>query len=300
MKLGIIGLGRMGAAISYRVLQAGHQIVGFDPDEKARQEVQKMGATVVDSPSAVAQQTNVIWLMVPAGELIDTIIQEIIPATQDNTIIVDGGNSHYPDSVKRYNYLKQQAISFIDCGVSGGLRGKEIGFSLMVGGDKAAYETIEPLLQALAAPDGYGYMGPAGVGHYVKMVHNGIEYALLQAYAQGCHLLRQGEYPDLDLAKVTNVWSHGSVIRSWIVDLLHDIFEHDQQLDTISGRIDENLTGRWTSSEAKQKNIPVELIDDALAIRAWSRKTGGNYATKVVALLRNKFGGHAVRKIDEK
>ena len=191
MKLGIVGLGKMGMAIVHRVLQAGHEVVGFDINQQARKAVMNMGAEVVESVSILAQKTKIIWIMVPAGKLVDDVIHEILPKVHSDAIIIDGGNSHFSDSIRRYNQFKEQKISFVDCGVSGGLKGREIGFSLMVGGDKIVFERIEPLLQAIAAPNGCDYMGPAGAGHYVKMVHNGIEYALLQGFAEGMHLLRE-------------------------------------------------------------------------------------------------------------
>ena len=167
----------------------------------------------------------------------------------------------------------------------------------MIGGDKDAYTSLEPVFKSLAAPNGYAYLGPSGAGHYVKMVHNGIEYALLQAYSEGLHVLKDGAYPNLDLAAVTGVWQHGSIIRSWINELLHEVFTHDQDmLAHISGAIGENQTGRWTLEEAQARKIPVKLLEDALNIRTWSRETGGNFATKLVAMLRYKFGGHATKK----
>ncbi len=170
----------------------------------------------------------------------------------------------------------------------------------MIGGDEKIFNYLEPLFKALAAPKGYGYMGDSGAGHYVKMVHNGIEYALLQAYAEGFHLLKNGSYKDLDLEKITGVWDHGSIIRSWILHLAHDIFKKDQQLKDVVGIIQESGMGQWTVDEAHEKKIPVKLIEDALTIRAWSRETGGDYATKVVALLRHAFGGHAITKRKKK
>lgn len=167
----------------------------------------------------------------------------------------------------------------------------------MLGGDRQVISTLEPLWKALAAPRGFGYMGPSGAGHYVKMIHNGIEYALLQSYAEGFDLLRNGSYTDLDLEKITQVWSHGSIIRSWILDLSHAIFKRDQLLESVSGEVHESGTGQWTVQEAYKQKIPTVLIEDALEIREWSRKTGGNYATKVVALLRHEFGGHALGKV---
>ena len=300
MNIGLIGLGKMGHAIAHRLINGGHHVVGFDANPTAQEEAKKLGATTAHSIPELAQQVRIIWLMIPAGKLVDDVLKTLLPHLKPNDIIIDGGNSLFLDSIRRHELLRAKNINFLDCGTSGGLLGEKIGFSLMVGGDKEIFEKMNDIFRAIAAPDGFAYMGPSGAGHYVKMVHNGIEYALLQSYAEGFHLLREGHYKELDLEKITNVWNHGAVIRSWILDLAHNVFEHDQKLIDISGEIGENLTGRWTSDEAKKHNIPVDLIERALAIRALSRQTGGNYGTKVVALLRNQFGGHDVKKINSK
>lgn len=294
MKLGIVGLGRMGKAIAHRVLQAGYEVIGYDPNEQAVKEAEKIGVKPVSSLEQLAQETNIIWLMVPAGKPVDATLNELEKYLSAGSIIIDGGNSKFTDSIRRAEELKKHGILFLDCGTSGGLRGQDIGFALMVGGERSAYDKIKPLLQAIAAPNGFGYMGPSGTGHYVKMVHNGIEYALMQAYAEGFHLLKDGNFKDLDLANIASVWRNGSVIRSWLLELAHEIFMYDQDLKDISGKVAESGMGRWTVEEAQKHKIPAQLIDDALAIRFWSQKTGGNYGTKVVAMLRNKFGGHSV------
>jgi 6-phosphogluconate dehydrogenase len=295
MKLGIIGLGRMGSAIAERVLKAGHEVVAYDPSTEACTEAQKLGASLATLEN-IALQTQVIWVMVPAGDATKQTLKTLAPLCRKGSIIIDGGNSYYKDSIEQAQLLAQHSIHFLDCGTSGGVKGRELGFSLMIGGEHEAYKLVAPLLSAIAAPEGYGYMGPSGAGHYVKMVHNGIEYALLQAYAEGCHLLKEGHYPGLDLAEVTRVWNSGSIIRSFVAELLHEIFEYDQDLKNVSGAIGENLTGQWTSKEAHERGVPIRLIDESLAIRAWSRQTGGNYGTKVVAMLRKQFGGHALEK----
>jgi len=294
MKLGIVGLGKMGQAIAERVIKAGYQVFGYDINKESVDEAQKIGVQTVESLEQLAKETNIIWLMVPAGKPVDATINELTKYLSAGSIIIDGGNSKFSDSKERAEQLKKLGILFLDCGTSGGLRGKEIGFSLMVGGDRSAFDKVKPLLQAVAAPNGFGYMGPAGAGHYVKMVHNGIEYAIMQAYAEGFHLLKDGPYKDLDLANIASVWRNGSVIRSWLLELAHEIFMQDQELKDISGKVAESGMGRWTVEEAQMNQIPVKQIEDALAARFWSQETGGNYATKIVALLRNKFGGHAV------
>lgn len=297
--VGVIGLGRMGASIAWRLRQAGHAVIGFDFDQQACSDARAMGVEVVEQLDAIAEKARVIWLMIPQGKPVADAITLLEPKLQAGDIIVDGGNSYFQDSMRHAQDLAQQNIAFLDCGTSGGLHGRDLGYCLMVGGDLKAYEKLIPVFDIIAAPQGYAYVGPSGAGHYVKMVHNGIEYALLQAYAEGFHLLKDGRFKDLDLEKISDVWRHGSIIRSWILDLSHEIFKTDQVFKNISGSIGENLTGQWTVDEAKKQQVPVEMIERALAVRAWSRQSGGNYATKMVALLRKQFGGHPVKKVHE-
>ncbi|MBI2775472.1 decarboxylating 6-phosphogluconate dehydrogenase [Candidatus Dependentiae bacterium] len=293
MKVGLIGLGRMGIAIAERLLGAKIHVVGFDENADAVKEFEKMGGQGVRTAAEVGNHTQIFWLMVPAGDAVDEVIDEIYPNLRSKAIVIDGGNSKFTDSIKRAEKLNFQGVRYLDCGTSGGLHGKENGFSLMIGGDAQAYKEIEPVFKAIAAPKGYGLVGPSGAGHYVKMVHNGIEYALLQAYAEGLHLLHaNSHYKELDLAQITDIWNHGSIIRSWILDLAHRILERDQDFAKISGKIFESGTGKWTVEEAHRHHVPVKLIEDALKIRADSRETDGDYATKLVALLRHEFGGH--------
>lgn len=299
MKLGLIGLGRMGKAIVYRLIKGGHNVIAYDPSEEARNEALSMGAQVVDEPEKITNEVDIIWLMVPAGETVDKVISQLSPSLKEGQIIVDGGNSNFVETIRRSKSLEEKGVYYLDCGTSGGLAGKTVGFSLMIGGERSAFEKVEPVFAVVAAKNGYGYMGPSGSGHYVKMIHNGVEYALLQSYAEGFHLLKEGHYKDLDLAQISHVWNNGGVVRSWILQLLGEIFDKDQDLAKISGSIDENKTGRWTSDEAAKQNIPVDLINRSLEIRAQSRKDGGNYGTKVVAMLRNKFGGHPVKTVDK-
>lgn len=298
MKVGIVGLGRMGNAIAQRLVQADHEVQGFDIDQLSCQKAKSIGVTITFDTAMLAQNNSIIWLMVPAGPTVDKTIETLLPHMKEGDIIVDGGNSNFANSMKRAKMLETKKIFFLDCGTSGGLLGREIGFSLMVGGDQAAYEKIQPLFTAIAAKNGVAHVGPCGAGHYVKMVHNGIEYGILQAYAEGFHLLRGGTFKEsnLDLEKITRVWSNGSVIRSWLLDLAHDIFEKDQKLDNISGEIGATGMGAWSIEDAKKNNVPVPVMQASLDARAWSQKTGGNYATKVVSLFRNAFGGHSVKK----
>lgn len=296
MKLGIIGLGKMGKAIAHRVLNAGHEVIGFDVDQETLDQAVAIGVRKASDLEDLVKQARILWLMVPAGEIVDKVLAQLQPYLLGRDIIVDGGNSKFTDTIRRADELKKIGVDFLDCGTSGGLRGETIGFSLMVGGNQDAYDKIKPLLQAIAAPQGFGYMGPSGTGHYVKMVHNGIEYALMQSYAQGLHLLKDGHFKDLNLAEITSVWQHGAVIRSWLLELCHEIFLQPQELEEISGEVAESGMAQWTVEDAQRHDIPVQLIEDALEIRFWSQETGGNYATKIVAMLRKKFGGHAVKK----
>jgi len=297
MKVGIIGLGRMGNAIAFRAIEGGHEVIGYDDYLEARKKAEEIGVTVVDNIAAMAEAVRIFWLMVPV-DAVEDVIKTLRPHIKAGDIIVDGGNSKYTDSIRRAYELGQENIFFLDCGTSGGIQGRGQGFCLMVGGDKAIYTKIHSFLIALTAPGGVAHVGPSGAGHYTKMIHNGIEYALLQAYAEGFHLLKNGGFT-LDLEEISRLWNNGAVIRSWILELVHDVFRRGQELRDVSGEIAESGMGRWTVEEAMKNNIPARVIEEALLVRAWSRETGGNYATKIVALLRHEFGGHLVKKIKE-
>ena len=297
MNIGLIGLGKMGSSIAYRLIKSKINVIAFDFDKNAQDEAKKIGAQIAKDVADVAQETEIIWLMLPSGKAIDNTIEKLEKNLKPGNIIIDGGNSKFSDSMIRSEKLSKVGIYFLDCGTSGGLHGCEIGFSLMIGGNREAYEKAKPVFEAVAAPEGYGYMGLSGSGHYTKMIHNGIEYALMQAYAEGFHLLKDGKFKNLNLEEISRVWLHGSIIRSWILELAHEIFESDQDLSKVSGEVEHTGMGSWTVEEAKKQKIDVTLIEKALDIRKNSQKTGGNYATKIVALLRNKFGGHAVKNI---
>lgn len=299
MNVAVIGLGRMGEAVAERMVQAGHTVFGFDLNAQSRANAQKKGIIAVTDINQFAHHAvDAFWLFLPQGAIIDKVLENIVILAQPHAIIIDGGNSKFTDSVRRAKEMVVHQLRFLDCGTSGGIHGKENGFCLMVGGERDAYERAEPLFAAVACPNGYAYMGASGTGHYVKMIHNGIEYGLLQAYAEGFNLLKNGEFKDhnLDLEKIADVWNHGSVIRSWILELVHDIMRDEQLIDSISGAVDATGMGAWTVEEAHKTGIPVPVIEESLRVRNDSRVTGGDYATKVVALLRNKFGGHAYLK----
>lgn len=299
MTLGIIGLGKMGVAIAHRVLKESNKVVGYDTQLEQMQEAQVIGVQTVDRPEEIPAQVDAVWIMVPAGNTVDVVLEQLKPVLKPGMILVDGGNSKFTDSIRRAEALAQKDIFFLDCGTSGGVHGKEDGFCLMVGGQVSAFSTMEPIFRAIAAPDGYAYLGPSGTGHYVKMIHNGIEYALLQAYAEGFHLLKDGAFKDLSLERIADLWNHGSIIRSWILHLLHDVLKRDTDFKKISGFVAESGMAKWTVEQAEKAHVPVPLIKESLAMRYWSQKTGGNFATKLVALLRHEFGGHPIKKASD-
>lgn len=299
MNVAMIGLGRMGESLAYRAIKAGFTVFGFDVNADSCAAAAQDGVQIVATINDFADKDiHIFWLMVPQGELVDKVIAQLRPVLKAGDIVIDGGNSKFSDSMRRAQELALDSINFIDCGTSGGIHGREHGFCLMVGGDEKAYDIIEPLLKAVACPGGFAYVGPSGAGHYVKMIHNGIEYGILQAYAEGFHVLKNGQFKHehLNLEKIATLWNHGSVIRSWILDLVKDIMKEDPDLNDIKGDVASTGMGKWTVEQAHTMNIPVPVIEKSLQVREWSEETGGNYATKIVAMLRNKFGGHAVTK----
>src|SRR5579863_551954 len=299
MNVAIIGLGKMGQALAYRAIKGGFAVFGFDVNAESCAVAAQEGVQIVSSIADFAHKNiHIFWLMVPQGELVDKVIAQLRPILRAHDIIIDGGNSKFSDSMRRAQELALDDIYFIDCVTSGGIHGRENGFCLMVGGDKKAYDTVQPLFHVIATTGGYAYLGHSGAGHYVKMVHNGIEYGLLQAYAEGFSLLKNGELRDqhLDLEAIAALWNHGSVIRSWILELVQDIMKDDQDLTHIKGNVASTGMGKWTVEQAHVSGIPVPIIEESLKVREWSEKTGGNYTTKIVAMLRNKFGGHSVTK----
>jgi 6-phosphogluconate dehydrogenase len=293
MKIAVIGLGKMGHAIAQKLHNGFFEVVGYDRNESARVDALKAGIPVVDCIDAL-QGVDLFWIMVPAGAVVDVVIAEIVPLCRKGTIIVDGGNSFYKDSQRRAQMVAQQGLFYFDCGTSGGIHGMTDGFCLMIGGDRVMYNKIDYIFAALSVPGGYGYVGNSGAGHYVKMVHNGIEYGLMQAYAEGLHILKEGSFKDekLDLAAITGLWSTNAVIRSFLLQLAHEGLTQNPGLTGVSGRVAESGMGLWTDQEARLHNIPDPVLAQSLEIRAQSRQTGGNYATQILSLLRNKFGGH--------
>lgn len=299
MNIGIIGLGRMGMGVAVRLLKKNYTVHGYDPNKNQSENAQANGITVHSSLEKFAQLIDIAWLMVPAGAVVDSVINQLIPCLKKGSIIVDAGNSHFKDTQKRAALLLKHAITLVDCGTSGGIHGMANGFCLMVGGSQEAFTVLKPFLQEIACTNGYAHVGPVGSGHLIKMVHNGIEYGIMQAYAEGLDLLKHSAapYDHLDLDKITQLWQSGSVIRSWLLELTNNIFkEHGQDLNQISGKVNSSGMGQWTVETAKELNIAVPVIKKSLEVREESFQTGGTYATKLVALMRNQFGGHAVFK----
>ena len=291
MKIGLVGLGRMGAGIAERLRRAGHDVSGYDQNPAISQ-VNSIEELVRGLP-----MPRIVWVMVPAGGATQATVEELASFMSVGDVIVDGGNSYYKDSVRRAAQLKQKGINFVDVGTSGGIWGLTEGFSLMAGGERAAYRQIEPLLKALAPAEdsGYGYMGASGAGHYVKMVHNGIEYGLMQAYAEGFELLEAKKDFNLDLAQVAEVWRNGSVVRSWLLDLAARALQEDPGLENLQAYVDDSGEGRWMVQESIELAVPAPVISSALQARFRSRQEQP-FGARLLAALRNQFGGHAVRE----
>ena len=288
MQLGMVGLGRMGANMAERLRRGDHEVIGYDRNP----EVSEVGSLseLVDGLTA----PRVAWVMVPAGDPTEQTIRELAGLLQKGDLIVDGGNSNFRDSMRRSTELEERGLLYMDAGTSGGIWGLEIGYCLMVGGTDEAFHLVEPALKTLAPEDGYAHVGPAGAGHFAKMVHNGIEYAMLQSYAEGFEILEASQF-DLDLHQLAALWNHGSVVRSWLLELAERAFDKDPHLSEIRGYVEDSGEGRWTVFEAINENVPAPTIAASLFARFASRQEDA-FAMKVIAALRNEFGGHAVKK----
>ena len=296
MRLGMIGLGRMGGNMTRRLLGAKHEVVAFDRSADAVKELAVLGAIGAASLADVCSKLSaprIVWIMVPAGKPVDDTIAQLLPQLSTGDIIIDGGNSNFHDTVRRGRELHAKGIEFVDSGTSGGVWGLENGYCLMVGGDDKAVSTCEPIFRALAPQDGYAHVGPTGSGHYVKMVHNGIEYGMLQAFAEGFEILHASKEFDIDLHQVAAVWNHGSVVRSWINELAESAFSRDPSLKDLRGYVDDSGEGRWTVQEAIDLDVPAPVITLSLLTRLRSRQSE-SFGAKVIAALRHEFGGHAV------
>src|ERR671914_1547163 len=297
MQLGMIGLGRMGGNMVRRLLQAGHDAVVYDRKADAMAELAPLGAVGTRDLADLCvrlQPPRVVWMMVPAGAPVDGTIAGLSKNVSAGDILVDGGNSNFHDTMRRASQLRERGIELVDCGTSGGVWGLENGYCLMVGGAPEAVRRCEPLFTALAPSDGYAHVGPSGAGHYVKMVHNGIEYGMLQAYAEGYEILHQSSDFQLDLRQIAAVWNHGSVVRSWLNELAELAFAGDAELASIKGYVEDSGEGRWTVQEAIDLNVPAPMITLSLLARFRSRQDE-SFSAKVIAALRHEFGGHAVK-----
>jgi 6-phosphogluconate dehydrogenase len=300
MQLGMIGLGRMGFNMSRRLLEGGHSVIGYDRAPEPAAKLREHGGGAAGSVEDLVRQLTApraIWLMIPAGAPTHQQIVELAGLLAPGDIVVDGGNSFYQDSIAHATLLGERGIRFMDVGVSGGIWGLEIGYCLMAGGDRESFAALEPLFKTLAPEQGYRLVGPHGAGHFAKMVHNGIEYGMMEAYAEGFELMRAKTEFGYNLEEVADLWNRGGVIRSWLLELAADAFKDDPGLEAIQGYVPDSGEGRWTASEAIDLAVPAPVITLALQIRFLSRQEDA-FGAKVLAALRQQFGGHAVRKAD--
>ena len=299
MELGMVGLGRMGANMVERLVRGGHRVVGYDRDPGAVARVTAAGAGAADSLPALTgklARPRAIWIMVPSGRSVDETIAALIPHLSKDDILIDGGNSNYKDTQRRAASLKAQGFQFVDVGTSGGIWGLKEGYSMMVGGDKPAVERLRPLLETLAPAkdEGWGHVGPAGAGHFVKMVHNGIEYGMMQAYAEGFAILKKKSELGLDMYQISEIWRKGSVVRSWLLDLTSLALKDNPEMAGIAPYVSDSGEGRWTVAEAVDLDVPAPVITLSLLQRLTSRDSD-SYSDKLLAAMRNQFGGHAIK-----
>ena len=300
MKLGIVGLGRMGGNMAQRLLRGGHDLVVYDPNPEAVEAQASAGAAGAASLGELAAKLDApraVWSMVPSGEATEATIAALADELESGDVIVDGGNANYKDSIRRAETLAERGISLLDAGTSGGVWGLAEGYSLMIGGDRNAFERLEPIFQTLApGPDkGYGHVGGPGSGHFVKMVHNGIEYGMMQAYAEGFELMAAKEEMGFDLSQIAEIWRHGSVVRSWLLDLTAAALEEDPDLSGLESYVEDSGEGRWTLQESIELAVPIPVIALSLQARFRSRQDSP-LGPRLLAAMRNQFGGHAVRK----
>ncbi len=298
MQIGMIGLGRMGMNMVRRLLQDGHDVVAYNRSQDKVREIAGEGAAGAASIEELAgqlQAPRVIWIMLPAGRVVDDHIDRLTQLLQPGDIIIEGGNSRYTDDIRRSEALAARSIHYMDAGVSGGIWGLQIGYCTMVGGDRKIFEYLEPVFKSLAPPDGLLYCGPSGAGHFVKMIHNGIEYGMMQAYGEGFALLEASPYGEhFDYQQIAHLWNQGSVIRSWLLELLENAFGNDPRLDEIAGYVDDSGEGRWTVEQAIESRVAAPVITHSLFARFQSRDEN-SFSNRVLAALRREFGGHAVK-----
>ena len=296
----MVGLGKMGTRLAARLLTGGHSVVAYDVDPEAVTRAAESGTTPAASLAELVEKLDpprAIWVMVPPGPITEQTIDELAELVTTDDIVIDGGNSRYTETVDRAAALAKKGISLLDAGTSGGIWGTEEGFCLMVGGDRASFDRVEPLFATLAPPDGYAYVGSAGAGHFVKMVHNGVEYALMQSYAEGFELLRSSPDFDIDIAQVSELWRHGSVVRSWLLDLAARALADEPNLESVADYVEDSGEGRWAIETALDNAVPTPTIALAVMARFRSRQDE-SFAARVLAALRREFGGHAVRSED--
>jgi 6-phosphogluconate dehydrogenase len=297
MQIGLIGLGKMGYNLALNMKQKGHAVVAFDANKAAMERIQKEGVTTVTSLSDLAQALpgrRVIWIMVPAGQVVEVVINNLKNFLKADDILIDGGNSFYKESIQRAKELEKTGVHLLDCGTSGGVEGALHGVCTMVGGWKDAFDFCEPLFKSISVPEGYQYCGKSGSGHFVKMIHNGIEYGMMQSIAEGFELLHKHNN-NLDLGAIAKVWNHGSVVRSWLMELTQHALEKDKNLESIKGVMHSSGEGKWTVETALEMGVPAPVITMSLLMRYRSQQED-TFSGKVVAALRNEFGGHAVEK----
>ncbi|MBN2645616.1 MAG: decarboxylating 6-phosphogluconate dehydrogenase [Desulfuromonadaceae bacterium] len=297
MQLGMVGLGRMGLGMVRRLVERGHEVVVWNRSADKVSEAARYGATVSSDLHDMIEKLTpprVVWLMLPES-VVDDYLDKIAPWLEAGDCLVDGGNSHYKKDIQRFDRLKQQGLRYVDAGVSGGIWGLDVGYCLMVGGEKEVYEKLEPIFIDLAPPQGCLYCGPAGAGHFTKMIHNGIEYGMMQAYSEGFALIHASPYAEqLNFAELARLWNQGSVVRSWLLELLERAFVQDPRLEQLSGYVDDSGEGRWTVEQAIETAVATPVIAAALFQRFQSR-TENSFNDRVLAALRQQFGGHAVR-----
>jgi 6-phosphogluconate dehydrogenase len=300
MELGMVGLGRMGANMAERLLRGGHKVTGFDPNPDARKALEGKGAASAESLQALVQALpapRVLWLMVPAGKITDDTVNTLLSLLSPGDTVIDGGNSNYNDTLRRAALYREHQLDYVDCGTSGGVWGLAEGYSMMVGGDEAVVKRLQPIFETLAPGKdaGWGRVGPVGSGHFTKMVHNGIEYGMMQAYAEGFSILEHKQEFGLDLAQIGEIWREGSVVRSWLLDLTTDALTKNPKMEGIAPYVADSGEGRWTVDEAIKLNVPAPVITLSLIARLRSRDTE-SFTDKLLASMRNEFGGHAIKK----
>lgn len=297
MRIALIGLGRMGMNMARRLLLGGHEVVAYNRSRDKVDEIVSQGAIGcydLNDLSALLTPPRIVWIMVPAGQPVDDMIEKLLPMLSKGDVLIDGGNSNFRDTIRRHEQVTKQGISYLDVGTSGGVWGLKVGYCLMIGGEKTAFDIVEPAFKTLAPPNGYLHCGESGSGHFVKMVHNGIEYGMLQAYAEGFEILEKSQF-DIDMCAVTKLWNQGSVVRSWLLELAELMYEADPKLEGLKGYVEDSGEGRWTVLESLNEDVPAPVITLSLLMRFRSRQPD-SYAAKVIAGLRNQFGGHAIKQ----